>query len=121
MLGADTAAVWAEVRLRWSLAGRLIAPRTVRVSDPTLHLPSVTAYDSTDIVADRRYRRAFPHLGSEGLIAAEGQGRVEDGKSARVMEWLSRSPEKLRPARNGSFPAAMRRIAEAHSVQVSDG
>jgi hypothetical protein len=55
------------------------------------------------------------------LIAAEGQGRVEDGKSARAMEWLSRSPGKLRPTRNGSFPAAIRRIAEAHSVRVSDG
>ena len=55
------------------------------------------------------------------MIAAEDQGRVEDGKSARAMEWLSRSPGKLRPIRNGSFPAAIRRIAEAHSVRVSDG
>ena len=56
-----------------------------------------------------------------GLIAAEGQRKVEEHKPARAMEWLSRSPGKRRPARDGSFPAAIRRMAEAHSVQVSDG
>ena len=29
----------------------------------------------------------------EGLIAAEGQGRLVDGEPARAMEWLSRSLE----------------------------
>jgi len=48
----------------------------------------------------------------EGLIAAEGQGRLVDGEPARAMEWLSRSPGKGRPARDGSFPAAIRRGAE---------
>ena len=31
---------------------------------------------------------------------------------ARAMEWLSRSPGMRRPARDGSFPAAIRRVAE---------
>ena len=56
-----------------------------------------------------------------GLIAAEGQRKVEERKPARAMDWLSRSPGKRRLARDGSFPAAIRRMAEAHSVQVSDG
>jgi hypothetical protein len=56
-----------------------------------------------------------------GLIAAEGQRKVEERKPVRAMEWLSRSRGKRRPARDGSFPAAIRRMAEAHSVQVSDG
>ena len=55
------------------------------------------------------------------MIGSDGQGRVGDGMRARAMGWLSRFPGKRRPVRDGSFSAAIRRIAEAHSVQVSDG
>ena len=48
----------------------------------------------------------------QGLIWAEGQRKVEGGERARAMEWLSRSRGKRRLARDGSFPAALRRIAE---------
>ena len=64
---------------------------------------------------------SVPWPGRRRVDCGRRSGKVEDGKPARAMEWLSRSPGKRRPARDGSFPAAIRRIAEAHSVQVSDG
>ena len=59
--------------------------------------------------------------GRPRLIYGRRSEESEEGKPARAVEWLGRSPGKRRPARDGSFLAAIRRIAEAHSVQVSDG
>ena len=82
--------------------------------------PESVAPDRRPTVAGVPAHRGHGPVG-EGLIAAGVQRKLEDGKPTRATEWLSRSPGERRPARDGSFSAAIRRIAEAHSVQVSDG